>query len=376
MTDRIELPTRGSVLSFVSFFSRRFFCSALLVTWVLTTCTTTRAQDAPDTAVLDTIRVQAQITESDQRRIGDWIEAQVTRLKGTSEADRPQAAVRLRDLFRTQFDHASNTAAFKEQFAARTAAVLVSQLQGDADPVTARTLVKILLDFNRIEAMPAYLAGLKAKDSGVRMLSATGLASHRTAIAADKAKLDPTVAALREAGMAETEGVVLDRIYWALSVPPAQTSAVADAFMAIFEKRLAKKREGGVACDGAEVTAFEFFRTPGVATALSQSQKEQLVRVAGEFMRNDAKRYMTPNLNFNEIDRIQRQLDAAEDIIVAVAGAGLKGGDVRGALATGHPADKPPTAVLQQVYLWVGNPESKQAGALNAAPWNLPIESP
>jgi hypothetical protein len=329
------------------------------------------AQDAAqDTAIIDTIRTQAQIGESDQRRIGDWVEAQVTRLKGTPEAERIPAAIKMRDLFRTQFDHSTNSPAFKEQFAARTASVAVSQ-QAALDARTAQALTKILLDFNRPECTPAFMAALKSKDAGVRMLAASGLAAQRAGLTADKARLDPTVTALREVGVSEPEDVVLDRIYWALSVPPAQVGSVFDTFMAIFDKRLEKRRGGALASDGAEISAYEFFRTPGVVTALSPPQKEQLVKALATFLRLDAQRYATPNLDFIEIDRLQRLLDGAEEILVAVA-AGVKGGDMRGSLAAGHTPDQ----VLQQAGLWVGDAKANQPGALNAAPWNVPIGAP
>ena len=329
------------------------------------------AQDTPDTAIIDTIRTQTQISESDQRRIGDWVEAQVNRLKATPEAQRGPAAVKLRELFKTQFDNSANSPAFKEQFASKTAAVAASQLGGTLEPISARALTKILVDFNRPETSAAFLTGLKSKDSAVRMLAAAGLAAQRTAIAADKARLDQTVAALREAGVAETEGVVLDRIYWALSVPPAQVAAVFDTFMAIFEKRLERKRAGAVASDGAEISAYEFFRTPGVVAPLTSAQKEQLVKALATFLRFDAQRYNSPNLQFIEIDRLQRLLDGAEELLVALA-PGVKGGDIRAGLAAGHP----PEQVLQQANLWVGDAKANQAGALNAAPWNLPVGAP
>ncbi len=329
------------------------------------------AQDAPDTAIIDTIRTQTQISESDQRRIGDWVEAQVNRLKATPDAQRGPAAVKMRELFKTQFDNSANSPAFKEQFASKTAAVAASQLGGALEPISARALTKILVDFNRPETSAAFLTGLKSKDSAVRMLAAAGLAAQRAATAADKARLEQTVAALREAGVAETEGVVLDRIYWALSVPPAQVSSVFDTFMAIFEKRLERKRAGAVASDGAEITAYEFFRTSGVVAALSPPQKEQLVKALAVFLRFDVQRYATPNLQFIEVDRLQRLLDGGEELLVALA-PGVKGGDIRASLAAGHTPDQ----VLQQANLWVGDAKSNQAGALNAAPWNVPIGAP
>lgn len=334
------------------------------------------AQDAPDTAIIDTIRTQTQISDSDQRRIGDWIEAQARDLIETPGPQRAAAAVKLRALFKAQFDNPTNTPAFKEQFAAKTAALAAAQLAGESiEPTSARALAKALVDFNRPETAPAFLAGLKSKDAGVRMLAASGLAAQRAAIAADKTRLDQTVSALREAGIAEEDGVVLDRIYWALSMPPAQLASVFDAFMAIFEKRLERRRAGSVVNDGAEITAYEFFRTPGIVAALSAPQKEKLVSALAVFLRLDAQRYTTPGMtldeNYLEYDRLQRLLDGGEELLVALA-PGAKGGDIRGSLAAGNTPDQ----VLQQAVVWVGDAKSDQAGALNAAPWNVPAGAP
>ncbi len=325
----------------------------------------------PDAAVLDTIRTETQIGDSDQRRIGDWIDAQVNALKAVPDAQRGPAAIKFRELMRTQFENSGNSAAFKEQFATKTAGILVAKVSAGLDPVSGRTIEKVLIDFNRPETVPAFLAALGSKDAAVRMLAASGLGAQRTAIAADKARLDQVIAAIRDAAVAESDGVVLGRLYWALSVPPAQVSSVFDAFMAIFEKRLQKRKAGGPESDGAEVLAYEFFRTSGVIAALSQPQKEQLVRTVAEFIRLDARRYTTKNLPFIEIDHLQRLLDGGEEIIAAAAG-NLKGGDVRGSLSAGQSPDQ----VLQQVYLWVGDAKANQPGALNAAPWNVPIGAP
>lgn len=344
-------------------------CIALLA--VVSAVRTSLAQDAAaDTAVIDTIRTQTPISESDQRRIAEWIDAQVNRVKSAADDKKRATGVAVRDLLRAQFENSANTPAFKEQFVSKAAANAVAQLS-TLDAQSARVLFKTLLDFNRPEAVPAFLAGLKSKDAGVRMLSASGLAGQRAVIAPDKARLDAMVDALKQAGLAESEGVTLDRIYLALSVPPAQAGQVFDAFMAIFDKRLEKRRAGAVHVDGAEVTAYEFFRTAGVAAALNPAQKEQLVKAVATFLRFDAQRYSATDLPFEQVDAIQRLLDGGEDILVGVVGAG-KGGDVRGVLASGGTAAQ----VMEQVRLWIGDSSASQPGALNGAPWNVAAGAP
>ena len=107
-------------------------------------------------------------------------------------------------------------------------------------------------------------------------------------------------------------------------------------------------------------------------SALSADQKAELARRLSVFLHLDAQRYNTEKLEFYERAALERRLDGVEAILSTfVPGAG---GDIRGELAkAGHDARE---AVLLQAYLWVGNPETNDAGALNATPWNVPIGAP
>ena len=332
------------------------------------------AQDtSQEDATIDTIRQLGQIPASDQRRIADWIQAQMDLLAKTPPAERSAAAIKFRSRFREQSSNPGNSAAFKQQFPAQTAAIAVTQFGNSSlDALVSRALGRVLLDMAGPETLPALLAGLKSKDEATRYLCAGGIASQRTAIAADKERVDQTVRAVREAGLAETSPIVLSRLYVALSVP-ANQAAVFDTFMAIFENRLKHRRGPAVIADGAEIDAFEFFRTPAVLNALSPQQKEQLVRSAAVFLRMDARRYDTPGLTFDEIDKLERMMDAVEEILTTIVGPN-KGGNIRDLLAgSGYErrGDVPPQAAL-----WIGNAESNQQGVLNAAPWNVPVGAP
>jgi hypothetical protein len=330
------------------------------------------AQDtSQEDATIDTIRQLGQIPASDQRRIADWIQAQVDLLAKTPPAERSAAAIKFRSRFQGQSSNAGNSAAFKQQFPAQTAAIAVTQFgNGNLDALVSRALGRVLLDMAGPETLPALLAGLKSKDEATRYLCAGGIASQRTAVVADKERVDQTVRAVREQGLAETSPIVLSRLYLALSVP-ANQAAVFDSFMAIFENRLKYRRGPAVVADGAEIDAYEFFRTPAVLNALNQQQKEQLARSLAVFLRMDSRRYETPGLNFDESDKLERMMDAEEEILTSVVGAG-KGGNIRDALAAGGGG----AAALQQAYLWIGYAETNQQGALNAAPWNVPVGAP
>jgi len=335
----------------------------------------TLAQDtAQEDAQIDTIRQLGQIPASDQRRIADWVQAQVDRLAGTPAAERQAAAIKFRSRFREQNENTSNSAAFKQQFPVQTAAVAVTQFgNASLDSVIARALGRVLVELTSPETMPALLAGLKSSDAATRYLCAEGIAAQRTTIASDKDRLEQTIRAIREAALAETSSVVLGRLYLALSVPPNQIGAVFETVAAILEKRLQERRGRAVIADGAEIDAYEFFRVSAALNALNQQQKEQLVRVLAGFMRADARRYSTPELTFEEIDKLERMMDAEEEILTSLVGSG-KGGNIRDALAGGGYANR--GEAFKQAILWVGDAETNQPGVLSAAPWNVPVGAP
>jgi len=333
-----------------------------------------RAQDAtPEDETINTIRTLPQINLADQRRIADWVEVQAVKLAATPDAERQAAAVAFRKTFRTQFENPANSPPFKTQLSAQTATIAAAQFDNaKLDQWVAYALTRVLVDMGGIETLPGLFAGLKSKHEPARYLCADGLSAQKTAIAADKAKLDEEVQVLRVAGLAESSPIVLGRIYLALA-HPTQVPAVLDAYLAIFEKRLTDRRVGAVTADGAEVEAFEFFRTPSVLAVLNQNQREQLARPLAVFLRLDAERYNTTGLDFYEVDRLERMMDSVEAILIELVGAG-KGGKIRDEIAAGGQDRR--AEVLAEAYKWVGHPQSKEPGALNVAPWNVAVGAP
>jgi len=333
-----------------------------------------RAQDAtPEDETINTIRTLPQINLADQRRIADWVEVQAVKLAATPDAERQAAAVAFRKTFRTQFENPANSPPFKAQLSAQTATIAAAQFDNaKLDQWVAYALTRVLVDMGGVETSAGLFAGLKSKHEPARYLCAEGLSAQKTAIAADKAKLDEEVQVLRVAGLAESSPIVLGRIYLALA-HPTQVPAVLDAYLAIFEKRLTDRRGGAVIADGAEVEAFEFFRTPSALAVLNQNQREQLARPLAVFLRLDAERYNTTGLDFYEVDRLERMMDSVEAILTELVGAG-KGGKIRDEIATGGQDRR--AEVLAEAYKWVGHPQSKDPGALNAASWNVAFGAP
>jgi hypothetical protein len=140
--------------------------------------------------------------------------------------------------------------------------------------------------------------------------------------------------------------------------------------------RLEQRRGKVVFVDRAELDALEFFRQPAVLNALNANQKADLANRLATFLRLDAERYSSRDLGGDiaarERECVERRLDALEACLAALVGGG--GGDVRGDLKQGGHGRR--QVIMQQVYAWIGHPATQRAGALNKAPWNVPIGAP
>ncbi len=332
-------------------------------------------QDADSDAVIDAIRSRNDIGESDQRRIAEWIQARVDEF-----ADHKSLTERLIGCF----VHSGNTETFRAQFSAQTAQVAAAQFaRSSLDRNLAQSLARVLLDMNRSETFPGLLAGLKSSDASARCLCARGLVAQRRSLAADSARLRQMIAGLGEAGIAEDDPVVLGRIYEALAVRD-HAAEVFDTYMRLFDERLQRRRGAATRTDGAEIHAYEYFRSAEVINSLDQNQRVELARRVAVFLRFDAQRYNDPavappsdselpDLNFDERDRIERMLDAGEEILESITGAG-RGGKIRNKLSNGGYAER--RAVLREAYRWIGDPQANESGVLNEAPWNVPLGAP
>ncbi len=320
-------------------------------------------EPSPEDQVIDSIRQRADIGASDQRRIGRWVQMQVDEFAG---------AAAFRGKFGDQYNHDGNSDVFKRYLTVKTTEIAAQLFPNAAadDPVV-RALAQVLIDWNRLEAFDALVAGLTTADAPARLLCARGLAVQRRFIANDDARVAQMIQALNDAGLAETQPVILRRIYEALALP-GKTAEVFDVYLRIFDKRLAARRGTAVIADGAEVFAYAYFLDTTVQRSLDADQKNRLVLAVAAFLRLDAQRYDSPNVPFGERDWLERSLDAGERILEAVVGS--SGGRIRDKLSEGGYSSR--AEVRKEAYRWVGDPLAKAPGSLNQAPWNVPIGAP
>jgi hypothetical protein len=355
----------------------------------------THAQDlSPEDANVMAIRKDPSIDASGEQAIGRWVEAKVAKLATAAadpEADRQAAYRQFRRIFRDYCNRNNSSAAFRTQLATQTTAMAHARFaETDLDPTVAWGLAQALVDMNRPDTFTGLAAGLESPVEIARYLCAKGLAALKDRISEDKDTLATAIQALRQAALAETSPVVLGRLYEALNYQE-QVADVFDAYLAIFDKRLAFRRGPAVIVDGAEYHAYEFFRASGVLGRLSTDQRVALVQRLAVFLRLDAQRYSSQDLEdkrrtgmrnddkeilipeaYTERKRIEMLLDGAEEILAAVVGSAS--GNIREELRVGGYVRR--AEVLEQAYRWVGNPENQVRGALNEAPWNVALGAP
>lgn len=325
-------------------------------------------------AAIEQIRTRRDLSATDTRQIGDWVNARVRTLKENSDAGNPSPLVPFLKRFTEQYSNRKNTPNFKTELVLQTSTVARTKFaQANVSTPVARGLATVLVDFNRIEAVDALLAGLSVNDASTRGLCLAGLTELRSAIERDAAKLPQVVQALRRAGASETDSGAAAQIYRALAYEN-QTALVFDAYLEILDKRLAGRGGPAVFLPYAEVEFVEFFRLRAVINALSQPQKTQLVGSLAVLLRSDAQRYGEEKLkDFYEKDALERRLHGIEAILVTVVGGG-NGGRIRAEIeAAGH---EQRAQILKEAYKWVGDAAAQTPGALNAAPWNVPIGAP
>lgn len=333
------------------------------------------ASTNPEDANINGIRNLGTISSVDQAKIERWIDHEITAAENATAAN-PASALQFRDHFQAQLKNAGNSPAFTSQLVALTAAAVVPKLSNKAfDWHVAHAIVLELANVKQKEAATALLAALKSPSSVVRAVAARGLDDLKTAIAGDQVLLPKVIQELQVAGIAETSGPVLSRIYPALgySVQAAFGPAFA-AYLAIFDARIATRKANPATPDGAETAAFEFLADPEVMKLLTPAQKSALVARVAVFFRLDAERYNAPNLNFPQQDVIERLLSIEEELLDACVGANPQSGKVRAALEQGGWTNR--QAVVTEVQKWVGDAASNTQGVVNAAPWSVPVGAP
>ena len=331
----------------------------------------------PAGTALDAIRGRAPTGEADDKVLDEWIAAEVRSLL---EAPDPVRADAFRTAFKTQIADAKNAPEFTGRFAERTAQAFAKELADCAKLAApaARAMAWVLTDFKRAGTVDGLEAGLKCADKpDVRFLCAGAFSALRDTIGPNAVLLERTLRILREAGQAETNGVVVAAIYDALQFTGSDRLAGgAEAMLDVLEARLQKRKAfpGGPVCDGGELRVLAFFQK----NALPQALKERLVGRLAVMLRLDVERLAQAGakpgeavLSESEQAALAESLDLCEALLAQLVAPG-NAPNVRGALKKA-PDVRTPEMKLE-LNKWIGTEETP--GILNETPWKVAKGAP
>ena len=225
---------------------------------------------------MEELRQRAPAGDNDTNTIRQWLAAEFAAIDAAHPDDFRKKIQKLRT------DPATNPA-FRSEFDTRLAEFAADQLGKDNPEHAAIALIRTLIDLNDPLTIPGLEAGLSSAHPTVRYLAARGLADLGPRIASDPNKLAPFILALQQAGVAETNGVIVERIYRALDLKPLPPQAVT-AFEQILSARIAQYRERRTRLlDQAEITAVQILTEAG----LDQARSAGIVRALAPLLRLD-----------------------------------------------------------------------------------------
>ncbi len=327
------------------------------------------AQPVVDDPKLEELRVRAPSGDNDNRTIDDWIKRELGKLGPGMPASSTSG---LRSELRRIRTDPSTHAACSAALSTRLGVVAAEELADGAKlgPVAATELVWAMIDVDDPSTEAGLAAALKHPRMEVRYLAAVGLRRlrDRIASAADPSKKAAYISVIREAGVAETNGVIVERLYDALAFPTV-TDASFDAIVAILDARLKRYQDGAPLIDDAEPTLIEYC----AHATFTQVQTAKIVRRLAVLLRLDVERMANDHLVPAERDALERRIIICEELLKQwVRPAAGEGGNLQREIAVGG-ATVGPVLKLELIN-WIGSPQSP--GVLNASPWNVPVAAP
>jgi len=324
---------------------------------------------APEQQALDALRTRSSIPPGNQT-IDAWITYRLARLREDLSVGMKQADDEFLGAYQTQCNHPENSAAFKTRFIERTNQRFAAEFgKGRGLEVTVGlTIARAIAGIGDLTVLEGLSAGLKADGQpAARYVCAKTFATLIPAVQGDTAQARSIIDLLREAGVQESNGIVLARIYQALEYRGVNLKTAVEAILDVITAQLRMREAGAPACDGAEQAAFAFLRSE-----LSNIQdKNRLVAVLGACLRLDVNRYLADGVTDDEKYFIELTVDAAEALLLRAVAPAAPVPNVREAMKNLQNQDLNAPLELNR---WIGTTQTP--GTLNTAPWNVPVGAP
>ncbi len=318
-------------------------------------------------AQLDQIRSSNTLTADQKAQIGTWLGEQLRRVESAPAEQKSDAVTGFLTAVEKERLNRESSLAFLEAIAEQGSRIATEKFKTpEVDGMAGFALLQAMSEFGRPQAIPGFIAGLAAAPQSIRYVAARTLAANVGTTAADAKLKADVLAAVRKAGVEETNGFILQHMYGAISFPTMDAETFA-TFLAIFDARIERRRAGVQRVDLGEISAFEYLARQPIASAMNAAQRSELAGRLAVFLRSHAERLGAANLGEDERHYVAISLIRNEELLKALGVTG--GGNVGNVVPD-------PGPVLSEAFRWVGNPATQASGALNAAPWNVPLGAP
>lgn len=307
-----------------------------------------------------------EFTASERNRVRAWVDERVAAL---GRAKRPNDQKRARDDLIKPFEAEGATAQFRDLYG-RECGRALAPLVGGPDFNFAHPLALLLLRMPVVGTADALLSAIQSPHAAVRYQAAKGLRALH-AVLSDPAEYGPVLDALSQAGIAESEPIVVEAIYRAIDFSDVKgftgADAVARALIPILRSRFLQL-ETRSRHEVADIPAFQAIASVFPKTT-EPDLRHQVAWTLARFLRHYSRRYTELGVTGGGASLLA-PIDACERALEAVAKSAEGSPPPRDRVAAQIRAKADHSKVLAALAGWIG--EGDKSGTLNGAPWNLP----
>lgn len=309
-----------------------------------------------------------QFSRSELAEIASWVQEKAAALR---RAQRSTDRVRVRDDFLRLLGEAGVTQEFREAFG-RECGRSLKPLLGNTDVIIAHTAVQIIAQCSAAASCDALATALSSPHAAVRYRAARAIEALHGRLKLPQ-EYEPVLDALGQAGAAETDPIVLDRIYRAVDFGGggqfAGQAAIAKALVTILDARL-KAFENGVRHESVDVPAFEAAGRV-YAAVRDEELRNKLVTALARYLAYGGERYLELGPASGGVALAAPVQHCEEALVQIVRSANGAGSPPTVRVAAQMTANGDEKTIRKALAGWIGDKSDR--GVLNGPPWNLSV---
>lgn len=311
-----------------------------------------------------------ELSNADTAAIADWCDTKARALQVAGERNDPAAVDKvIGEMEKIAADKAA-TPRFREVFGEQCGRAL-APLAASGELTVAIRVTLLMQKIPVAGTRDALIAALGAPQAAVRYAAAAGLKAIQPALKSAEA-CRPMLEALAQAGAAESERYVLQKIYAAIDFDVGDDftgqDAVAEALVTVLTARL---QNPGAVMRSAGVEEAGFTAVARLAPRLKErALQARLVGLLARFLAIAVNRYVDqgPSSGASLADICETIETALAELVTAGEGSPPAAGS---RVAARMRAKGDAKAVRAAMAGWVGG--DGQRGVLNGKPWDLPV---